>query len=68
MQDNASSHTAFARRGYFDEASYELLNWSLQSQDLNLIENIWAIMKEKIFESADEIDFIDKLKWSRFFS
>ncbi len=48
--------------GCFDETPYEVLNWPPQSPDLNPIEKIWAIMKDKIFERADEIDSIDTLK------
>ncbi len=41
---------------------FEVLDWPLQNQDLNLIKNFWSIMKEKIFEKTDIIDSIQTLE------
>ncbi len=39
-----------------------MLEWPAQSPDLNPIENIWSIMKNKLFDRADEIESKDDLK------
>jgi transposase len=41
------------RRGYFDDKPFEVLEWPPQSPDLSPIENIWGILKDKIFNEAD---------------
>lgn len=46
MQDNARIHTARIIRDYFAERHIEVLNHPPKSPDLNLIENIWAIMEQ----------------------
>lgn len=45
MQDNARIHTARIVRDYLAERNIQVLNHPPKSPDLNLIENIWAIME-----------------------
>jgi transposase len=41
QQDLDPKHTAPASRDYFDENNIVVLKWSLQSPDMNIIENAW---------------------------
>jgi hypothetical protein len=49
MQDNARPHTARVVTDYYHENNVQMLDWPPQSPDLNPIEQIWAIMKEKLY-------------------
>ena len=49
MQDNARAHTAKNTIKFFEEKSVKLLKWPPYSPDLNIMENIWAIISETVY-------------------
>jgi hypothetical protein len=49
MQDNARPHTARVVTDYYHENNVQMLDWPPQSPDLNPIEQVWAIMKQKLY-------------------
>ncbi len=50
MQNNASIHRVRKSKLWFQENDIEIMKWSLYSLDLNSIENLWALLKKKIYK------------------
>jgi transposase len=48
QEDNAPVHTAKIARAVLTKNNITLLPWPAYSPDLNLIENLWAYVEEKI--------------------
>jgi len=49
QQDNASFHSSKATKRYFKRAPYRTIHWPRRSPDLNLIERVWAFIKQKFY-------------------
>ena len=49
MQDNARAHTARNTISFFNENSIKLLTWPPYNPDLNIIEEVWSIISEKVY-------------------
>lgn len=60
MQDNAPTHTAHRVRNWLREfalgTGVDIMDWPPYSPDLNPIENVWALLKEKIIDRYPELD------------
>lgn len=48
QQDNDPKHTSRLAKEFFAENNIKLLSWPAQSSDMNPIENLWGLLKEKI--------------------
>jgi transposase len=49
MQDNARPHSSKITKKFFNDNGIILLPWPPQSPDINPIENIWGIIKQKLY-------------------
>lgn len=69
MQDGASSHTSKSTMQYIDNNNVCLLSdWPAQSPDINIIENLWAVLKLRVRKhkttSIDHLWQICQSEWN----
>ncbi len=68
QQDLAPVHTAKCTKSWFNDHGFTVLDWPVNSPDLNPIENLWAIVKRKMRDTrpnnADDLKGAIKGAWS----
>ena len=62
QQDNAPPHKALITRQFFLDNEIEVMEWPATSPDLNIIENLWAYLKNKIGKSGPPTSIPDLVK------
>ena len=51
QQDNAPAHNSILSKTWFSENELEILeNWPPNSPDINIIENVWNLLKKRVFQ------------------
>lgn len=53
QQDNCSIHVAKSVKNWMCEANITTLEWPARSPDLNLIENIWEMLAELVYDGPE---------------
>lgn len=69
MQDNASSHKAYATIELLQSMELTVIDWPANSPDLNPIENVWSILKGRIGKhfpkTKEEVKAAIEIEWNR---
>jgi transposase len=55
QHDNASTHTAYVVREALSELGLEIMEWPARSPDLSPIENLWSLLKDKLYKLHPEL-------------
>lgn len=68
QQDNAPIHTAKITKNWFLSKEIECIGWPPQSPDLNIIENVWGIIKynlrSQVFSNVEDLWFEVQKMWN----
>ncbi len=68
QQDLAPAHTAKDTKSWFNDYGVTVLDWPVNSPDLNPIENQWCIVKRKMRDTrpnnADDLKAAVKATWA----
>ena len=63
QQDNASCHVSRKSIDMFERNNIILLEWPAKSQDISLIEQLWGILRKRIYDGTI-FNSLDQL-WDR---
>ena len=63
QEDNAPCHVSRRTNQWKTENDIPNLEWPPQSPDLNVIENVWKVIKTKVQRRIDDIRNAEDLNW-----
>jgi len=61
QHDNAPAHRAKATIEFLQKEKFDVLPWPPYSPDLNIIENLWGIVSQKVYEEGKDYQNADEL-------
>lgn len=50
IQDNCSSHVSKKSKQFLEAQSFRTIKWPVKSPDINIIENVWKMMSDIVYE------------------
>lgn len=62
QQDNATCHVSKSTKQWIKTKKIHLIDWPALSCDLNIIENVWGILTNKIYQNGKNFSNIETLK------
>src|SRR5277367_3516824 len=62
MHDNALIHTAHLIRDFLRAYQIDVMDWPPYSPDLNLIENLWAMLKAEMYRQFPDLVGMDNIE------
>lgn len=62
VQDNATIHTSTHTTGWLELHKIESIEWPSRSPDLNPIENLWSILKLKVYRNNKQYSSLHELE------
>lgn len=69
QQDGDSKHTSKLLKNWFTSKKIKVMDWPPQSPDMNVIEQLWSIIKPKISlhnpKNVNELDNAIKIEWEQ---
>jgi len=69
QQDNASCHVSKRARSFFETENIRIIDWPANSPDLNPIEIVWSILKERVRKrnptTKDQLKLVAIEEWAQ---
>ena len=62
QQDESSIYTVQRVKKCFDDKNVQVLPWTAKSPDLNIVENVWAMLVERVYGQGRQYITVKELQ------